>query len=66
VLEGRPGVVVVPAEDPRALAGALAGIRDRGAPPDLEETRAWIRAELGSRRYAERMAALFAELVGRG
>jgi D-inositol-3-phosphate glycosyltransferase len=63
VLEGRPGVVVVPPKDPSALATALAGVRDRGAPPELEETRAWIRAELGSRRYAEQLAALFAELV---
>jgi glycosyltransferase involved in cell wall biosynthesis len=63
VLEGRPGVVVVPAEDPQALAEALAAVRHDGAPPGLEETRAWIRAELGSRRYAEQMAALFAEIV---
>jgi glycosyltransferase involved in cell wall biosynthesis len=57
VLEGRPGVTVVPAEDPGALAGALRAARAAG-PVDLEPTREWIRTELSRRAYASRMAAL--------
>jgi glycosyltransferase involved in cell wall biosynthesis len=56
VLEGRPGVSVVAAEDPDALAGALRAAR--GATPDLAPTREWIRTELSRRAYAQRMAAL--------
>jgi glycosyltransferase involved in cell wall biosynthesis len=63
VLEGRPGVVVVAPEDPPALAAALARLRDHGTPRELEETRAWIRAAFGGRRYAEQLAGLFAQIV---
>ena len=65
VLQGRPGVVVVPPEDPPALAAALRRVRADGA-GSLEPTREWIRAELNRRRYAERMAALFESVVARG
>jgi glycosyltransferase involved in cell wall biosynthesis len=62
VLEGRPGVWVVPPEQPRAIAAALAEACG-GPPADVEQTRAWIREELNNRRYAERMAALYDELI---
>jgi glycosyltransferase involved in cell wall biosynthesis len=61
VLEGRPGVVVVPPERPRAIADALLRIR-AGDAGDVEETRAWIRTELTNRRYAERMLELYVAL----
>ena len=57
VLDGRPGVTVVPQEDPGALAEALRAARSAGA-VDLEPTREWIRTELSRRAYARRMAEL--------
>jgi glycosyltransferase involved in cell wall biosynthesis len=61
VLEGRPGVTVVPPRQPSAIADALIAIRTRGR-TDLDETIDWIRRELSDERYARRMAELFAEL----
>lgn len=65
VLEGRPGVAVVPPERPDAIARAID--EARAAPPaagDLEQTRAWIRAELSGERYARGMLAIFEEAIG--
>jgi glycosyltransferase involved in cell wall biosynthesis len=62
VLEGRPGVVVVPPEDPVALAAALDRLRADAAPAGLDATREWIRSELSNRRYAQQLVMLFAEL----
>jgi D-inositol-3-phosphate glycosyltransferase len=59
VLAGRPGVQVVPPRSPEAIAGALRALHaDRGQ--DVSETTAWIRRELTSRRYAERMRDIYA------
>jgi glycosyltransferase involved in cell wall biosynthesis len=58
VLEGRPGVHVVPPEASDALAAALRDLRAGGA-EGVDETREWIRDELSRRRYAERMVDVF-------
>jgi glycosyltransferase involved in cell wall biosynthesis len=59
VLEGRPGVEVVPAEQPAEIAAALRRLRslDRAV---TAPTREWIREEFNDRRYAERMAEILA------
>jgi glycosyltransferase involved in cell wall biosynthesis len=62
VLEGRPGVWVVPPARPDAIAEAL-GEAVNDVPEGLEQTRAWIRDELNNRRYAERMAEIYEELI---
>jgi glycosyltransferase involved in cell wall biosynthesis len=64
VLEGRPGVWVVPPLQPQAIADALHDATE-GAPSGLDQTRAWIREELNNRRYAERMAEIYAEVMAR-
>jgi hypothetical protein len=64
VLEGRPGVWVVPPARPDAIAKAL-GEAVKGVPEGLDQTRAWVREELNNRRYAEHMAAIYEELIGR-
>jgi D-inositol-3-phosphate glycosyltransferase len=58
VLEGRPGVWLVPPRDPAAIAAALRELHGRGA-PGLAETREWIRAALDNARYAEGMVEVF-------
>jgi D-inositol-3-phosphate glycosyltransferase len=65
VLEGRPGVQVVPPARPDAIAVALRALAGGGR-EEVGETAAWIREELSNERYAERMAAIFAEVTGRG
>jgi glycosyltransferase involved in cell wall biosynthesis len=62
VLEGRPGVWVVPPARPDAIAQALREVMN-GVPDGLEQTRAWVRDELNNRRYAEHMAEIYTELV---
>ena len=61
VLEGRPGVAIVPPRQPEAIAQALVAIEgeDRAV---VEPTATWIREELNNERYAQRMAELFAQL----
>jgi glycosyltransferase involved in cell wall biosynthesis len=64
ILEGRPGVEIVPPERPDAIADALRRLRaDRGDRDGLEETRAWLRSELTSDRYAERLAEIYEEAI---
>ena len=64
VLAGRPGVEVVQPRRPDQIAGALRRLAHDGAGEGLEATRAWIRTELDRRRYAERMAEVFARAAG--
>jgi glycosyltransferase involved in cell wall biosynthesis len=65
ILEGRPGVRIVPPEEPAAIADALRGTRaeriDRVA-----ETRAWLGRELTTDRYAEHMAEIYEEAIAGG
>ena len=59
-LEGRPGVMSVPAEAPDAIASALlATIDDHDRRKAVAETRGWIQRELSSEAYARRMTAIY-------
>jgi mannosyltransferase len=62
VLEGRPGVWMVPPERPDVLAAALREVQQSDVAAGLAETREWIRTDLSNARYAQRMAAIFDEL----
>lgn len=65
ILDGRPGVRIVPPEQPAALAEALRSLKaDGGA--DVGTTRAWLSEELTTDRYAEHMAELFEDAIRRG
>jgi glycosyltransferase involved in cell wall biosynthesis len=66
VLGGRPGVQVVPAEDPRALAGAIRAWRSGSGREDVAATREWLRDELSLDRYVERMEAIYAGVRAAG
>jgi D-inositol-3-phosphate glycosyltransferase len=66
VLAGRPGVQVVPPQDPRATANAIRRWRSGEGREGLESTRAWLREEFAFDRYVERMEQIYAEVVGMG
>jgi colanic acid/amylovoran biosynthesis glycosyltransferase len=59
VLAGRPGVQVVPPEDPAATADAIRNWRSGQGREGIESTRAWLRDELSIDRYVERMEAIY-------
>ena len=64
VIGGRPGVHVVPPEDPDAIAEALRAIRRRGHDPRLNETREWISHTLTPSSYASEMVRVFENVTG--
>lgn len=64
VLAGRPGVQVVPAEDPRATADAIRRWRAGAGRQGLESTRAWLREDYALDRYVERMEQIYTDVVG--
>jgi glycosyltransferase involved in cell wall biosynthesis len=59
ILAGRPGVQVVPAQDPPALAQAIRAWRDGGGREGLAATREWLHEEYSMDRYVERMEQLY-------
>jgi D-inositol-3-phosphate glycosyltransferase len=59
VLEGRAGVQICDERDPGAIAEGIRAIRADPDAFDVAETRAWLRAELTNRRFAEQMVKLF-------
>ena len=59
ILAGRPGVQVVPPEDPAATADAIRNWRSGQGRDGIESTRAWLREELSIDRYVERMEAIY-------
>jgi glycosyltransferase involved in cell wall biosynthesis len=64
ILEGRPGVEIVPPERPEAIAAALRRFRaGRGGHDRVEETRAWLRTDLTTDRYAEQLAEIYEEAI---
>jgi D-inositol-3-phosphate glycosyltransferase len=63
MLSGRPGVITVAPRSPAAVADALRRSLAGEGREGLEETRSWIRLELSSRRYAERMETLLTAVV---
>ena len=62
ILEGRPGVRIVPPEQPAAIAAALRSIRAEGI-EGVAETRAWLGRELTTDRYAEHMSDIYAGTI---
>ena len=62
-LTGRSGVVIVPPESPAEIASALRTAMTTDLRAGVPATREWMRGELSNRRYAERMAAIFAEVL---
>jgi glycosyltransferase involved in cell wall biosynthesis len=63
VLAGRPGVQVVPPEDPAATANAIRKWRSGEGREAIESTRAWLHSELNIDRYVERMEAIYEEVT---
>ena len=62
VLAGRPGVQVVPAEDPAATADAIRNWRSGQGREGIESTRAWLHEELNMDRYVERMEQIYEDV----
>jgi glycosyltransferase involved in cell wall biosynthesis len=63
VIADRPGVVVVPPEDPPQLAAAIRRWIGGEVALDAVETRRWLNEELSNRRYAEQMLAVYRRAV---
>jgi glycosyltransferase involved in cell wall biosynthesis len=59
VLDRRPGIRTVAPRQPAAIAAALRAFRDDPASIGIGDTRGWLKSELSSRRYAERMVEIF-------
>jgi D-inositol-3-phosphate glycosyltransferase len=66
ILAGRPGVQVVPAEDPRATAEAIRRWRAGEGRQGLESTRAWLREEYALDVYVARMEEIYTDVVAPG
>lgn len=62
ILTGRPGVQVIPADDPAATAEAIRRWRSGNGREGLETTRAWLREQYAMARYVARMEALYASV----
>jgi len=65
ILAGRPGVQVVPPEDPRATSEAIRRWRGGEGREGLESTRAWLRDEYAMDRYVERMEQIYEGVLRR-
>jgi len=63
ILAGRPGVQVIPANDPAATAEAIRRWRSGNGRKGLEATRAWLREEYAMARYVARMEAIYASVA---
>jgi glycosyltransferase involved in cell wall biosynthesis len=63
ILNGRPGVQVVPSQDPRAVADAIGRWRSGEGRQGLEPTRAWLHEEYALDRYVEHMERLYGEVT---
>jgi glycosyltransferase involved in cell wall biosynthesis len=59
ILAGRPGVQVVPMQDPVATAEAIRRWRSGAGREGIEQTRAWLRDEYSIDRYVERMVEVY-------
>jgi glycosyltransferase involved in cell wall biosynthesis len=64
ILAGRPGIQVVPADDPDATATAIRRWRSGDGRRSITPTRQWLRAELSMDRYVERMEAIYTSVRG--
>ncbi len=59
VLAGRPGVEVVPADNPAATAAAIRKLRAGVGSDRLETTRSWLKQELSIDAYVRRMEEIY-------
>jgi glycosyltransferase involved in cell wall biosynthesis len=66
ILSGRPGVQVVPAQDPAALAMAIRRWRSVYARGTIEPTRAWLHQEFSLDSYVSRMEQIYTDVVDVG
>jgi D-inositol-3-phosphate glycosyltransferase len=66
ILNGRPGVQVVPAHDPRATADAIRRWRSGEGRLGLESTRTWLREEYALDSYVARMEQIYADVAEAG
>jgi glycosyltransferase involved in cell wall biosynthesis len=66
ILAGRPGVQVVPAQDPRATADAIRRWRAGEGREGLEATRAWLREKYALDSYVARMEQIYTDVVAPG
>jgi len=62
VLAGRPGVHVVPPEDPRALAEAIRRSTSENGREAVKPTREWLRDELAFEKYVDRMEEIYSSV----
>lgn len=66
ILAGRPGVHVVPPEDPLAVAKAIGRCRTQGGHAEVAPTTAWLQQEYAFERYVERMENVYEKALARG
>ena len=65
ILAGRPGVQAVAPEDPAAIAQAIRDWRTGEGRQGVESTRSWLRDELSTDRYVERMESIYEDVLAR-
>ena len=65
ILGGRPGVQVVPAEDPARWREAVRRWRSGEGRVGIETTRAWLRDEYAMDRYVTRMEQIYEGVLRR-
>lgn len=63
ILRDRPGVQIVPREDPAAIAAAMRRWRGGAGRQEIEATRTWLRSEYSIDRYVERMEQVYEAAV---
>jgi len=66
ILAGRPGVQVVPREDPPAIAAAIRGWRDGGGREGIAATTAWLHDAYAIDRYVDRMVEIYERAIATG
>lgn len=64
ILAGRPGVQVIPADDPVATAEAIRRWRSGHARTEVQSTQAWLRDEYAMDRYVTRIEELYTRVRG--
>lgn len=63
ILRDRPGVQVVPGEDPAAIASAIRRWRLGAGREGIESTQTWLREEYSIDRYVERMEQVYESVL---
>jgi glycosyltransferase involved in cell wall biosynthesis len=63
ILDGRPGIQVVPAHDPPATADAIRRWRSGEGRSGLNSTRIWLREEYAMEEYVTRMEQIYTNVI---